>query len=121
MIDMPHAKQYLDAAVTLYPEHFAAQTAVGGLLLQQGKTDEAISHLQKALAADPNAWRTHRLLSEAYLKANRDFDKAKFHAGRALEFGKEKATGTEITMALAEWAAGDRDSGKTRLEQFVRD
>lgn len=119
--DNAKAREYLDAAVTLFPEHFSAQVALGGLLLQQGKVDDAILHLQKAVAAEPNAWRAHRLLSEAYLKANRDFDKAKFHASRALEFGKEKAVGTEITLALADAASGDVPAGRVVLEKFVHD
>jgi tetratricopeptide (TPR) repeat protein len=119
--DSARAQQYLEAAVSLFPEHFAAQTALGGLLLQQDKADDAIIHFQKALAAEPNAWRTHRLLAEAYLKANHDLDKAKFHAGRALEFGKEKAIGAEITLAWAEGASGDRESGRARLERFLRE
>jgi tetratricopeptide (TPR) repeat protein len=117
--DLPRARQYLEAAVTLYPQYSSAQMMLGGLLLQQGATEEAIAHLQRAVAADPNAWRAHRTLAEAYLKANRDFDKAKFHAEKALELGKEKAAGAEITLALALAAAGDREAGRSRLEKFL--
>jgi tetratricopeptide (TPR) repeat protein len=119
--DIAGARDHLQTTVTLFPRHFGAQTALAGLLLQDGKTDDAISHLDKALAAEPNAWRAHRLLAEAYLRANRDFDKAKFHAAKALELGKEKATGVEITLALAEAASGGRDAGRARLEGFLRD
>lgn len=119
--DLPRARQYLESAVTVYPEYYSAQMVLGGVLLQQGATEPAIAHLQKAVALDPNAWRAHRTLSEAYLRANRDFDKAKFHAQRALELGKEKAVGAEITMALAEAASGERDAGRSRLERFLRE
>jgi tetratricopeptide (TPR) repeat protein len=117
--DLPRARQYLESAVSVFPQYSSAQMVLGGVLLQQGATEEAIAHLQRAVAADPNAWRSHRTLSEAYLRANRDFDKAKFHAQRALEVGKEKAVGAEITLALAETAGGDRDAGRTRLERFL--
>jgi tetratricopeptide (TPR) repeat protein len=117
--DLTRARQYLESAVTVYPQYYSAQMVLGGVLLQQGATESAIAHLEKAVAADPTAWRAQRTLSEAYLKANRDFDKAKFHAQRALEMGKEKAVGAEITLALAETAGGDRDAGRTRLEKFL--
>jgi tetratricopeptide (TPR) repeat protein len=117
--DLPRARQYLESAVTVYPQYYSAQMVLGGVLLQQGATEPAIAHLEKAVAVDPTAWRAHRTLSEAYLKANRDFDKAKFHAQRALEVGQEKAVGAEITLALAETAGGDRDAGRTRLERFL--
>ncbi len=119
--DQNGAKTYLDAAVTLFPDYAAAQTVLAGILLQQGKVEDAIPHLQKAVAVEPNLWRAHRFLSEAYLRANHDLDKSKFHAQRALELGKDKATGTELVLAWAEAAAGNREDGRKVLEAFAHD
>jgi len=118
--DLPEAQKEYEAAVTAFPTHFAAQLALGGLLLEEKNSKDAIPHLEKALTVGPNSWKGHYLLAEAYLRPDTtDVEKAKFHANRAIGLGRGKATEAEITLALADAIGGDRDLAKAKLEKFV--
>jgi Tfp pilus assembly protein PilF len=120
--DTAEAEKQYQQAITLFPTHFAAQIGLGDLLLHQHDYAGSIAHLEKALAIGPNSWRGHLLLSEAYLQTGRDnLDKVRFQANRALELDKQKAVDAEITLALADALAGDRDTAREKLEKFVRD
>jgi len=92
--DFAEAQKEYEAAIAVFPTHFAAQLALGNLLLVQRDAPNAMPHLEKALAVGPNSWKAHYLLAEAYLRSDeKDVDKIKFHANRAIELGKGKATG----------------------------
>jgi Tfp pilus assembly protein PilF len=120
--DFAEAQKEYEAAIAVFPTHFAAQLALGNLLLVQRDAPNAMPHLEKALAVGPNSWKAHYLLAEAYLRSDeKDVDKIKFHANRAIELGKGKATGAEITLALADAVAGDRDAARTKLDKFIQD
>jgi thioredoxin-like negative regulator of GroEL len=113
------ARAHLDEAIGIFPGYAAAQLELASLLLMQNDAGGAIPHLEKALSVQPTSWRAHWLIAEAYLIANRDTDRAKFHAKKALELGKEKAAGVQITLARAEVFAGERDDARKTLEEFL--
>jgi tetratricopeptide (TPR) repeat protein len=117
--DAVGARAHLDEAIGIFPAYAAAQIELASLLLTQNDAAGAIPHLEKALSAQPTSWRAHWLIAEAYLIANRDTDRAKFHAKKALELGKEKAAGVQITLARAEVFAGERDDARKTLEGFL--
>jgi len=118
--DSASAQQHLESAVGIFPDHFSAQITLGNLLLAQRNADAAIPHLEKAVSLDANSWRGHWLLAEAYLLSPQNTSKARFHANRAVEIGKNQAADAEITVAIAEALDGQRDSARARLEQFLR-
>jgi Tfp pilus assembly protein PilF len=118
--DSESAQQHLQSAVGIFPEHFSAQITLGNLLLAQRDATAAIPHLEKALSLDGNSWRGHWLLAEALLQPPVNVAKARFHANRALEFGKQQAADAEITLAIADSYNGDNESAHARLEQFLQ-
>ncbi len=61
-----------------YPNSILAQSNLGGYLLEHGKTDEAIVHLQKALELDPDAVELNYNLGNAFAKKGR-FEDAVVH------------------------------------------
>jgi Flp pilus assembly protein TadD len=108
-------------AIKVFPNHFAANYALGSLLLEQNRAAAALPYLRKAETMGPNSWRVHWQLSEAYLHADRDWQKGEFEANRALQIGKTKAADAEIPLAMAEALSGKPDDARTRLQAFLRD
>jgi Flp pilus assembly protein TadD len=108
-------------AIKVFPNHFAANYALGSLLLEQNRAAAALPYLLKAETVGPNSWRVHWQLSEAYLHADRDWQKGEFEANRALQIGKTKAADAEIPLAMAEVLSGKPDDARTRLQAFLHD
>jgi tetratricopeptide (TPR) repeat protein len=115
------AQKEYEAAIKLFPDHFAANFALGDLFLVQNQAAASLPYLLKAESVGPNSWRVHWRLAEAYLHANRDATKATFEANRALQLGKEKAADAEIPLALAEALQGKSGDARTLLEKFLHD
>ena len=53
-------------AVRINPDFFEAQVALGRLFLKEGKSREAIAHLEVAARLDPRDKLSHYLLASAY-------------------------------------------------------
>ena len=117
--DFAGAVQEYEAAVKIFPNHFAAQMALGETLLFDGKAEESIPHLEKALAVGPNSWRGHWLLAEACLQGPRDMERARAEAKRAIELGKDRATAALVTIAMADAIAGQRNEARDELQAFL--
>jgi len=117
--DFAGARQEYEAAVTFFPNHFGAQLALGETLLFDGKSEESIPHLEKALAVGPNSWRGHWLLAEACLQGSHDMERVRSEAKRAFELGKDKATAALVTLAMADAVAGQRDAAREELQAFL--
>jgi tetratricopeptide (TPR) repeat protein len=113
------ARAHLDEAVGIFPAYAPAQLELASLLLTQNDAAGAIPHLEKALSVQPTSWRAHWLIAEAYLMANRDTERSRFHAKKALELGKEKAAAAQVTLARAEVFAGERYAARKTLEEFL--
>jgi tetratricopeptide (TPR) repeat protein len=58
-------------AISCRPDLAPPHAELAALLLQDGKTDEAIEHLEGALQIDPNLQRARKLLDEARMKSPR--------------------------------------------------
>ncbi len=57
--------------LALVPNHAEAQSRIGAVLMAQGKTGEAIAHLERAVALDPNLFEALGNLAQAYFAAER--------------------------------------------------
>ena len=62
---------YLERAIATQPSLLAARAALGKALLEAGRHQDAIEHLEAAVSADPALWLA---LSKAYRAAGRDTD-----------------------------------------------
>lgn len=114
-------KLHLEAAIAAQPNHAGAQMTLGELLLTEKDYPVAIQHLEMALSLDPDSWRGHWMLAQAVVLGTKDYAKAKFHAGRAVELGKSKAAGADIILAIAEERGGDLSGGRATLENYLKD
>lgn len=120
--DYKAARQHFEAAVSVFPEYFSAQLDLGTLLLQQlNDARESIPHLNEALTLDPNSWRGHWLIAQAYLATGGEIANAQFHAKRAIEVGKEKSVGAAVTLAYATAQGGNPAEARAILEKFIHD
>lgn len=68
------AKAAFDEALRRDPSDAEAEYFLGALLLQDGKTESGIAHLEKARAARPEFWGTYYYLGRAALNARRPAD-----------------------------------------------
>ena len=64
----------LTRTVAAHPEHADAQYQLGKLLAEQGKTADAISHLEASVHDDDTKDYAHYQLASAYRKAGRTSD-----------------------------------------------
>lgn len=63
---LDQAQESFNKALEYYPEFEEAQVGLGGVLMTSGKPDQALSHLQKAVALNPNDEVGYYRLSQAY-------------------------------------------------------
>ena len=70
--------------------NFLAHDDCGSALLEEGRTDEAISEFEAALAINPNSAETHNNLSAAFMR-NRRIDDAIAHYMKAIEIKPDYA------------------------------
>jgi tetratricopeptide (TPR) repeat protein len=60
------AQEFFSQALKYYPDFEEAQLGLGGVLIAQEKPDQALPHLQKAAALDPDDEVSYYRLSQAY-------------------------------------------------------
>ncbi len=78
--DRALALQHFRRAVELDPDNAAARWQLGRALLEDGRTDEAVSALEAAHRLDPESSDYRRTLADAYEKAGRPADAARLRA-----------------------------------------
>lgn len=83
--------------LTLVPSHAEAQSRLGAVLMAQGKTGQALSHLEHAVALKPDLFEAHGNLAQAYLAAGHG-ERAVLVALRALEL-RDRA-GQDVVRSL---------------------
>jgi len=76
-------------AVKVRPDIYISQHNLGWVYLGEGRIDEAIIHLKKAIEIDPNRAKAHGNLSEAYGKKGM-YEEGLKEALKSLEFDPEK-------------------------------
>jgi len=85
--------------LALAPGEAEAQSRLGAVLMAQGKTKQALPHLERAIALAPDRFEAQANLAQAYLAAGRDAQ-AVLAAQRALEL-QETALGRALFARCA--------------------
>ena len=91
-----------------------AQTA-----LAKGKTDQALSHAEAAVLAEPRNASYRAMLGATYMEAGR-FQSAATSFGDAMALGDDSPR-TALSLALAQIAAGDSRSARKLLTDYSDD
>lgn len=84
--------------------------------LQKGRGDQAVSHAEAAVLAEPRNPGYRAMLGAAYMEAGR-FQSAATSFQDALTLG-DTAPKTALSLALAQIAGGDNRSARSTLEQW---
>lgn len=85
------AKPFAEQAVQVSPNLFATHNALGRVLLEMGKIDEAIKELEIGAKLAPDSPEMHFALAKAYQRAGRKEDAAKERA-LFMQLDKQKRT-----------------------------
>ncbi len=112
------ARGQFEKAISLYPRHEPALAALGELQLRANDVSAAIRTLEDAASVNSSAWRTHSLLANAYLQTQ-DLEKARIHAGRALELGKEQAIAANLLLGRALMLLGKREEARKAFAHYL--
>ena len=94
------AKSYWTKTLELDPQYCRALLSMSEALLHENRSNDAIPYLERAVKAQPTAWRPHALYAEAYLRQGMN-EEAVQHARRAQELGHGKAAVVEPILATA--------------------
>jgi tetratricopeptide (TPR) repeat protein len=89
--DFENARPYAEKAVDAAPTLFATHNALGRVLLELGKIDEAIKELETGVKQAPDSPEMRFALARAYARAGRKEDAARERA-TFLELDKQKRT-----------------------------
>jgi tetratricopeptide (TPR) repeat protein len=81
------------------PKFGEAHYSLGNMLLQTGRTDEAISHYKKALEINPNKIDVLSNLAGAYFQTNQ-LKEAMLLMQRALEIAKAASNESQINKSI---------------------
>lgn len=110
---LSEALAVLQRGLSHHPRYISAHVAQGRVLLEMGRTEEAISMFSTALAADPGNLVSARSLAEIYLSRGERVEaikKYKLYRGLSGDrrvdevierLGRELAAGPEVPMAAA--------------------
>jgi Flp pilus assembly protein TadD len=113
--DLEGALEPLRAAVEEYPEDAEARSALGQVLVSLGRFDEALLHLQDAVALSPGRWAYQAAVGRAYAHLGRWDDAiASYREAQAL-FADDSETTLNLAEALEQ--AGERAAA---IEEYKR-
>lgn len=115
------AQDVLEKATQIDPTHARAQAALGMALSDQGKYEEAVPKLEKALeinAGNPD-WETQYALAQAYYKLEKYPEAAKT-SQEALAQSNGKAPDIELLLAQSLVATGKYDEAAQALRDYIK-
>lgn len=95
-----------------------ALIALGNIDFQKSDYAGAIRVLSRAAEIDPTSWKVHWVLADCYLH-QQNFQAAREHATKAIEFGKEKAQQVQLLLGEALAGLGNRVAAKSAVETFL--
>jgi len=98
--------------LTLFPTHAETHSRLGAALMAQGKTREAIPHLERALALKPDLFEASGNLAQGYIWTGQG-ERAIEAACRALEL-RETALGKALFAQCIRFARFTADNGRFR-------
>jgi tetratricopeptide (TPR) repeat protein len=116
--DFAKAKLYWEKAVQIAPRHAFSLDGLAQLALQNSDYGAATDYLLRASEAAPSSWRYHERLAETYLD-QKQYEEAQKHAERALELGKERASGVQFVLAQIFLQRNDRQAALKALDAFL--
>jgi tetratricopeptide (TPR) repeat protein len=101
------------------PELAPALEALGLIYMQEGRDDDAIDNLSRALAADAQRWRAHNALG-VYADRQKDYQTAQSHYRSALEINPDAAH-VLANMGYSRFLAGDVEAAIDDLYRAAND
>lgn len=116
--DTAAAEAGLKNTLNLNPNHAGANSLMGRILLQRADFPAAIRWFDSALAEDASVWETHAMLASACLN-DRQFDRARTHAARALDQSSGSMPQLRLLLAEALLALNEKDKAANELEAFL--
>jgi tetratricopeptide (TPR) repeat protein len=99
------------------PDHPGALGLLGGIMGQEGKSDEAIRLLEAALARQPGVANWHLNLCALY-RARNDLDRALAAGLEAVRYSPETAN-HRVELALTHLTRGERDLASQRYREAL--
>ncbi|MBI3652813.1 MAG: tetratricopeptide repeat protein [Acidobacteria bacterium] len=97
--DFEAAKPYAEKAVEVSPKLFATHNALGRVLLELGKVDEAIQELEVGTRLAPDSPEMHFALAKAYARAGRK-DAAATERALFIQLDKQQRTQREGAQSV---------------------
>jgi TolA-binding protein len=91
------ARIKLEEAISINPSHERALVTLGEIELRSGQIPQAAETLEKAYQVNGADWHTEYLLAFAYAE-QKEFEKARTHARRAAELGKDHGAPARILL-----------------------
>ena len=98
--------------ITVVPHHAEAHSRLGAVMIRQGKTAEAIAHMERAVVLQPDLFEAHGNLSQAYLWTGQG-ERAIEAASRALELKETPQSKAMFSQCIA-FARFSEDNGRFR-------
>ena len=118
--DQAVARSYWKKTLEQNPRHFGALLSLSDMAIHEKKPSEATEYLKHAIEIEPNSWRPHALLAEAYyLEHSRS--EAIQQAERALELGNAPAAVVQPLLAQCFAERGERDRAIRTIQAYLKD
>ncbi len=114
------AKPYFEKALSLDPKHGESLLVLGNLRCRDGDYAGAIELLDRAVQLSPTSWQAHWMLAEAHQRLG-NFPRAREHAERAFELGREKASGAQLVLAQALVGLGESKQAAGVLSAYLQE
>ncbi|MBI4471905.1 MAG: tetratricopeptide repeat protein, partial [Acidobacteria bacterium] len=116
--ELDAASEALKKAVRLDPNHYGANAALGRVLYELKDLPGAIQAIEKALAINGSDWSNHATIAAAYFN-EKQFDKARYHAERAVAATEGKRPHLRLILAHALNATGDYKTALQELQTII--
>lgn len=113
------AEQFFRTAISLYPAHIPALTALGGMLLERKDVPGGVKLLEQAVAANATQWRPHWLLANARLMQE-NYPAAVTEAQAAIRLSHDSSPASQLILGEALGNLGKYDDSIAALRQFLK-
>jgi Tfp pilus assembly protein PilF len=114
------ARTKLEEAIAINPAHERALVTLGEIQLRANQPEQAAATLEKAYLVNGADWRTHYLLAFAYA-GEKEFEKARAHAQRAAELGKDRGAPARVLLGRIFVSENKPDEARVAFNEVIRD
>jgi tetratricopeptide (TPR) repeat protein len=108
--DYPGAVRIYRRGLAVAPENVELLNSLGFALFQQGKSQEAVDALEKAVAADPKHWKAHNNLALAAIDVG-ELELAEAHFRESLALSPQPAIYNDLGFVLERQGLADEAVG----------